>query len=154
MWFVREANSGCDGDVILDRAEAGDMAVRMDLDAVPDGAPGIDDRVVADPAIVAHPGVLAYHDIDAGLEPVADADAVVHGGPATDDASSPDLEPAAGPSRPGLATQLDIVLDQSARTDAHGGRKRSTALLRRRQALRVRGFDVSASHRTEPSAAK
>lgn len=154
MRFVREANPGRDRDVVLNGAEAGDVAIRVNLDSVPDRAGGVDDRVVTDTTVVAHPRVLAYHDVDAGLKPVADADAVVHGGPTTDDPTSPDLEAAARPSRAGLSTEPDVVLDEGASTDLDGGRKRSAGLTGHRRTLRISGFDVSPSHGTEPCAAK
>jgi len=61
--LVDQAYPGGDGDIVLDRRVARDMAIGIDLDTIADRAFGIDDRVVPDPTIVADPGVLADHHV-------------------------------------------------------------------------------------------
>jgi hypothetical protein len=155
MRVVRETHPGRDRDVILDDAEARDVAVRVDGHAIPDRARDVDDRVVPDLTVVADRGVRADLHIDAGLDAVADVDAVMDRGPTADDPSGADVQPAAG-ARPGLGqpAEPNVVFDAGARSHAHVRGIRPAALVERGRTLCPCRSDVVPSHRAEPSAAK
>src|SRR5687768_10222535 len=118
MWVTGQADAGADRDVVLDRRERSDIAVRLDPHAIAQRAPGLDDGVVLYMTVVADDGVLADEDVAARLESIPDARAIVDRRAAANARIAADLDRArCGVRMP--AAKADVVVNEAALANAH-----------------------------------
>src|SRR5688572_28581029 len=118
MWVTGQADAGADRDVVFDRRERSEVAVRLHPHAIAQLAAGLDDRVVLYMTVVADDGVLADEDVLARLESISDARAVVDRRAAADARVAAYLDRARRAVRMSAAT-TDVVVDEAALANAH-----------------------------------
>ena len=143
MRVVCEAHARGDCDVVGDRREPRDVAVRLDPHAVAQHATALDDGVGPDVTVVSDGRVFADEDVSASLEPVADPDSPVDRGTGADPAVLSDLDRTRLRAA-GFGAQSDVLVDQRSLADVYV-LERTVASLRNRSRLRQHRAHVIAS---------